>query len=80
MKQLKSIRLHPYGGKYRKPGDIYEAIDRDANLMVIVKNSEYYVEPPVVEVKPKRTYTRKPQTETTTNRIYNRKDMKAEAE
>ena len=79
MKQLTSIRLHPYGGEYRKIGDVYSATDRDANLMVIVKNSEYYVEPEVIPDPPKRAYVRKTPA-TGTKRTYNRKDMQAEAE
>lgn len=60
---LKALKGHSYGGKFRNPGDVYEASRTDANLMVLLKHSEYYIAPaPVVEVKPKRPYTRRNQT------------------
>ena len=76
MKQLKAIKGHTYGNKFRKVGDVYEATEANANLMVLLKNSEYYVEPVVVP-KPKRSYVRKDQTAGKPGG-YNRKDLKAE--
>ena len=65
---LKAVKGHTYGAKFRKPGDIYEANRTDANLMVLLKNSEYY-SPPVAVVakapekvepnKPRRASTRR---------------------
>lgn len=68
MKQLQALIGHTYGPKFRNPGDVYEASDQDAKLMVLLKRSIYYEAPvvpvaaPVVEAeeqKPKRTYTRR---------------------
>jgi hypothetical protein len=77
MKQLTAIKGHTYGGKFHRPGDVYEARESDANLMVLVKNSEYCAaEPVAVTEKPKRTYTRKNQTAEKPSG-YKTKDMKA---
>jgi hypothetical protein len=85
MRQVKAIKAHTYGNKFRKVGDTYTATDRDANLMVLVKNSEYHTaepEPvaPVVEApKPKRPYVRR---DLSAGKVsgYNRKDLSADAE
>lgn len=90
MKQLKALKPHTFGGKFRKVGEVYESkSDSDANVMVLLKNSEYYVEsapvaPPEVpetktaEPKPRRPYVRKNQTASKPAGNYSRKDMKAE--
>jgi hypothetical protein len=63
---LKALKGHSYGGKFRNPGDVYEATRTDANLMVLLKHSEYYVAPaptaPAATERPKRPYTRRNQT------------------
>jgi len=61
MKTLKALKGHTYANKFQKVGDIYSASDADANLMVLLKNSEYFtaeivVEAPKVEPKVKRPY------------------------
>jgi len=43
--QLKSIRRHPYGGKYRNPGDIYEARDSHAKALIYCNRAEKYAAP-----------------------------------
>ena len=92
MKLLRALKPHTFGQKFRKPGEVYESkSDSDANIMVLLKNSEYFVEsapvapPEVPEVmdekpapKPKRPYVRRDQSAGKTSG-YNRKDMKADA-
>lgn len=48
MKTLKALKGHSYGGKFRPAGSIYDASSRDANLLVLVKNAEYFSAPEVV--------------------------------
>ena len=43
--QLKSRKRHPYGGKYRNPGDIYEARDSHAKALILCKQAEKYAAP-----------------------------------
>jgi hypothetical protein len=43
--QLKSKKRHPYGGKYRNPGDIYEAMDNHARALILCKQAEKYDAP-----------------------------------
>jgi hypothetical protein len=43
--QLKSRKRHPYGGKYRNPGDIYEAKDSHAKALILCKQAEKYDAP-----------------------------------
>lgn len=82
MKQLKALKGHSYANKFRKPGDLYNASDADANLMVLLKNSEYFtaeivVDVPKPEPKAKRPYVRRNlQADKPTG--YTTKDMKAE--
>lgn len=83
MRQVKAIKAHTYGNKFRKVGDTYTATDQDAKLMVLVKNSEYHTEeveaPVVVAPKPKRPYVRR---DLSAGKVggYNRKDLSADAE
>lgn len=87
MRQVRAIKAHTYGNKFRKVGDVYTATDRDANLMVLVKNSEYHAGTPMpepsvvleVEPKPKRPYVRR---DLSAGKVggYNRKDLSADAE
>jgi hypothetical protein len=85
MRQVRAVKAHTYGNKFRKVGDVYTATDRDANLMVLVKNSEYHAEEPVAPVvvapepKPKRPYVRR---DMSAGKVggYNRKDLIADAE
>lgn len=82
MKTLKALKGHTYANKFRKPGDLYNASDSDANLMVLVKNSEYFTaeivpEVPKPEPKAKRTYTRR-NLQAGKPTGYSTKDMKAE--
>lgn len=41
MKTIKVLRSHPKGGKHRKAGEIYDAPDKFADLMVILGKAEY---------------------------------------
>lgn len=89
MKQLRALKGHTYASKFQKPGDTYDARDSDANLMVLLKNSEYFTPEIAVEV-PKVV----PKTEASAERVkrpyvkrnlqadnpagYSTKDLKAE--
>jgi hypothetical protein len=79
---LKAIRNHPYGGAVRRVGDVYQAPEKHAKLMVAIHNSVICESgeeplPPVpvetrvqeVELSPR---TGKPK------RAYKRRDMRAE--
>jgi len=81
MKQLRALKGHTYANKFQKPGDLYKASDSDANLMVILKNSEYFtpeivVEVPKPEPKAKRPYVRR-SLQADKPAGYSTKDMKA---
>jgi len=85
MKQLRALKGHTYANKFQKPGDLYKASDSDANLMVILKNSEYFtvVEAPKVVPKTeasadrvKRPYVRR-NLQADKPAGYSTKDMKA---
>lgn len=87
MKQIKAVKGHTYGGKFRKPGEVYSASDSDAKLMVLIKNSAYYEAPaeipaPVQPVLVPESVAKAPdaprQKRPYVRRNYNRKDMRAE--
>jgi len=82
MKQLKALKGHSYAHRFKKPGDVYMANDRDANLMVLLKNSEYFTAEIAAEVfKPeppaKRPYVRR-NLQADKPAGYTTKEMKAE--
>lgn len=62
---MKALKGHTFGGKYRNPGDTYEARERLAKTMIALGRAEFATE----EEKPKRK-----------KRTYKRKDMQAESE
>lgn len=58
MKTLKALKGHSYANKFQTVGAIYNASDADANLMVLLKNSEYFTAPAEVP-KARRPYVRR---------------------
>jgi hypothetical protein len=81
MKQLRALKGHSYANKFQKVGAIYNASDSDANLMVLLKNSEYFTAEVVVEIpkeepKAKRPYVRR-NLQADRPSGYTTKDMKA---
>ncbi len=76
MKQLRALKGHSYANKFQKPGDTYDARDADANLMVLLKNSEYFTAEVATEA-PKEVL----QTEIGADRVkrpYVRRNMQAD--
>ena len=43
--KLKALKRHPYGGKYRNPGDTYEAPDKHAKALILCRQAEEYKAP-----------------------------------
>lgn len=58
MVKIKATRAYSYGGIQRQPGDVFEALARDARTLIAIKKAEAYVEPALQPTKP-RTYLRR---------------------
>jgi hypothetical protein len=79
MPKLIAIKEHHYDHKPRMPGDVYEAGDRDAELLKRAKKAK---DAPADEAKPAKAAA-KPETEASSSPhgkapAYRRRDMKAE--
>ncbi len=59
--EVKVLKTHPYRGKRRAVGSIYECPAKFARLLIAIKKAEEYIEPePEPEPKPKPEPEKKP--------------------
>lgn len=59
--KVKALRNHPYGGKYRRKGEVYEINEKDLKLLSAVKAVEVVADEPepVAEKTPNEKKTTK---------------------
>lgn len=87
MAKVEVIKAHPWGGKNRGVGDVYECPDKWAKVICAVGKAVPHIPAPVEksrpdpeQPKPKRQYRRRTTrpAKTEEQSTYSRKDMQAE--